>query len=46
MTIGVLDDNPVLCRVLETLLALAGHEASTHTDPIAFIEFRGRFLTS
>lgn len=37
MTIGVLDDNPALCHVLETVLALAGYEVSAHTDPLTFI---------
>lgn len=42
MTIHVLDDDHALCHVLETLLALAGYEVSTHTDPLAFLEFTQR----
>jgi CheY-like chemotaxis protein len=39
MTIGVLDDNAALCRVIETMLALAGHQVSAHTSPLTFTRF-------
>lgn len=37
--IGVLDDNHALCHVIETTLALAGHEVSAYTDPLEFMMF-------
>jgi DNA-binding NtrC family response regulator len=38
MTIGVLDDDPGLCYLLETILMMAGHKTFASTDPLAFVE--------
>jgi DNA-binding response OmpR family regulator len=37
MTIGVLDDDPTICRFLATALELAGHKVYTYTDPQDFL---------
>lgn len=39
MTIGILEDNAALCRVMETTLTLAGYEVVTHSDPLEFSSF-------
>lgn len=33
MTIGVLDDNPAICQLLETLLVFAGHAVYVTSSP-------------
>jgi CheY-like chemotaxis protein len=33
MTIGVLDDNPAICQLLETFLIFAGHAVYVTTSP-------------
>lgn len=38
MRIGVLDDDPALCHLLEIMLAMAGHTVFTATNPLAFLE--------
>ena len=38
MIIGVLDDNPAICRLLERALTAAGHEVYSATSPAQFIE--------
>ena len=37
MIIGVLDDDPAICHVLETVLAIAGHTVYASTDPLTFV---------
>ena len=37
MTRGVLDDNPAMCHLLETLFSFAGHTVHAFTDPADFV---------
>jgi DNA-binding response OmpR family regulator len=37
MQIGILDDNPAMCRFLETALSVEGYTVSASTDPLRFI---------
>jgi CheY-like chemotaxis protein len=37
VTIGVLDDNPAICQLFETLLIFAGHAVYATTNPVDFL---------
>lgn len=37
MQIGILDDNPAMCRFLETALSVEGYTVRASTDPLRFV---------